>query len=317
MFQGITQSIGGMQRCGKGDDTLPALGHIAAAILLGGSVRSSEFQDAIGRSPLYLPFSDGRTILSAWCEGVRSLVPRWGTIPIRILADEAAAKVFVAPAVADVTITISRDPIEWRGTGGVLRDISSVYSADQFILVANASQVLMRPLSELVEALSALRADIAVLAHEDGTPSTMMLVRCGCLADLPDVGFVDMKEQAIPQLAEKHATKVVKVPRAIALGVRTAKSYLAALREYHVGTNGNGGAREAWRSAFSIVEDGSNVGSGARLHDSVVLRGASLGKEVVLVRSVLCGGAHVASRQIVIDKLVLSDGRQVSTEEAL
>jgi hypothetical protein len=317
MFQGVAQSFGASHGSAKNQDG-HAFQRIAAAILLGGSVRSSEFQDEIGRSSLDLPYTAGKTILSAWCNGIREMAVQWGAIPIRILADPMAASALgsVPPAaIKELTVVIGKDPIEWRGTGGVLRDISGEYAPDQFLLVATASQVLMRPLAELVNALAALRSDVAVLAHQDGMPSTMMLIRCGCLAELPSVGFLDMKEQAIPQLAGKYAVKVIQLPRAVALGVRTARSYLAALREYHLSANGNGHGRETWRSAFSIVEEGSEVGTGARLHDSVMLRGASLGSGAVLVRSILCSGAYVPAKRVVVDRLVLPDGRHVPTEE--
>lgn len=319
MVPGVAESIErSNQVASMGGPGGPTRCHIAGVVLLGGSVRSSDFQAAIGRSPLNLPCSAEKSLLQAWCDGIRALgLARGERFSLRILADQAAAEALGTPTAEGVEIIIGKDPLEWRGTGGVLRDISGFYGPEDYILVANASQILMRSLSDLVDALEALQADVAVLAHQDGMPSTMMLVRCGCLAELPSVGFVDMKEQAIPQLAAKYSVRVVYVPHAIALGVRTAKSYLAALREFHITAGGRASLRnEAWRSSFALVENGANVSSGARLHDSVILTGASVGQGAVVVRSVLCPGARVQPGETVVDRLVYSDGRQVPTGEA-
>jgi hypothetical protein len=193
----------------------------------------------------------------------------------------------------------------------VLRDISIHYSPDQFIFVANASQVLLRPLTEIVESLRALHSDISVLAHVDGSPTTLMLVRCGSLAALPAVGFLDMKEQALPQLAASRPVHVVSSSTPVASGVRTAKSYIAALRKYHLRQS----HADVWRSAFQLVEPGAAVDPTAKLHDSVVLKDARIGKNVVLVRSVVCPGAVVDGGKPIVDKLVLSSGDQLPTED--
>ena len=203
-------------------------------------------------------------------------------------------------------MTFDRDPSEWRGTGGVLRDISTHYAPDDLLLVANAAQFLLRPLVALVAELKALGADVAVLSHRDGTPTTLMLVRCGCLKGLPEVGFVDMKEQGIPLLAATHDVRAVCVEQGVTLGLRTTKSYLAGLRALHLRDKTN--QDDNWRSAFALTEEGTQVDSTARLHDSVVLRGGRVGSGAVLVRSVVCAGGIVPARSTIVDKLVTKEG---------
>jgi hypothetical protein len=296
---------------------------LTSVILLGGSVRSSRFHTAIARWALDLPCAPGQSLLEAWSSGVSALSSAWGRpIPLRVLADhgpESAAPSTIPKIGTNghPVLTIDKDPIELRGTGGVLRDISGHYPPDSFILVANAAQVLLRPLPELANSLDALHADVAVLAHADGTPTTLMLVRCGALAALPAIGFLDMKEQALPQLAARCPVQVVSSPVQVALGVRTAKSYLRALRAYHLNRSGTAAAHpgETWRSAFQIVEDGATVDRGARLHDSVVLTGARVEKDAIVVRSVVCPGGVVRRGETVVDQLVLADGERAPTED--
>lgn len=294
---------------------------LASVVLLGGSVRSSRFHTGIDRWALDLPCTQAEgggvhSLLHAWTAAVGELCRAWEyAVPLRILADQSSETSPPAATNGHPGPVIDKDPIELRGTGGVLRDISGQYPADSYILVANAAQVLLRPLSQLAEALDGLQSDVAVLAHADGTPTTLMLVRCGALADLPALGFIDMKEQALPLLGARHPVGVVTSPEPVALGVRTAHSYIAALRSYHLGQKIDG-APEVWRSVFQIMEPGATVETGARLHDSVVLKGGRVEKGAIVVRSVVCPGGVVKRNQTLVDKLVLANGEQIPTEEA-
>ena len=292
--------------------------HLAGVVLLGGSVRPTRFHTAVGRSLLDLPYESGRTLLDEWCDQTAGLTARCGEgggVSLRVLSDKAKngdGEPGANGQPRKISVKFDHDPSEWRGTGGVLRDISTAYAPDDLLVVANAAQFLLRPLAELVAELDALRADLAVLAHRDGTPSTLMLVRCGCLKSLPELGFLDMKEQAIPLLAAAHDVRVVCVERPVTLGLRTARTYLAGLRGLHAAAHGGNG--EDWRSAFAIVEEGATVNARTRLHDSVVLRGGRVGEGAVLVRSVVCSGGTVPRNAVIVDQLISSEG-QSSAEE--
>ena len=199
-----------------------------------------------------------------------------------------------------------------------------------------------------------------MIAHQDGTPVTLMLIRCDCLSELPAVGYFDMKEQALPLIGMRHAVKVVTFDAPVCCGIRTAETYIAALRTFHrarmphgvlqnsnpttedteaqygvdgvssvvsvrsvVGfekvvksMTGSQSLAEDWKSDFGIQEDGAIVDPTAKLHNSVVLRGATVGRHAVLVRSVACPGAVVAPGSVVVDKLVSADGVQNSREAA-
>jgi hypothetical protein len=279
-------------------------------------VRPTRFHTAVGRSLLDLPYKSGRTLLDEWCDQAARLAGRsGGNVTLRVLSDKTtngAGETGANNRPDKVAVRFDRDPTEWRGTGGVLRDISTAYAPEDLLIVANAAQFLLQPLVELVAELDGLQADVAVLAHRDGTPSTLMLVRCGCLRSLPELGFVDMKEQAIPLLTATHNVRVVCVEHTVTLGLRTAQTYIAGLRELHA--REHGGKGEDWRSAFTIVEDGARVDPGARLHDSVVLRGGRVSDGAVLVRSVVCSGGTVPRNAVVVDKLITSEG-ETNAEE--
>jgi len=293
----------------------PQLRKLRGVVLLGGTVRGTALRTAIGRSVMDLPVETGRTLLDDWREQCVALARAMNIkgLPVRLILDRAAPE----PRhgwVADerVVLSVERDPIEYRGTGGVLRDLVPCYEPDDFLIVGNAAQLLRAGLPQLAGALSAVCTDAAVISHADGTPSGLMMVRCQCLAELPSVGFVDMKEQALPSIAKRHHVQVVQWPRASGLPVRTLADYIKALRRHHLdlaGVDEAAAPLEEWRPAFVIAEDAAEVRPGARIHNSVVLNGARVEEGAVVVGSVVCGGAVVRRGRMAVDQLILKGGR--------
>ena len=94
----------------------------------------------------------------------------------------------------------------------------------------------------------------------------------------------------------------------MALPMRTLEAYIDSLLEYHrlKGEDGTGYSpfAEDWQPTFSLVEPGAEVDPSARVHDSVVLGGGTVGAGAALVRSVVCPGGVVGRRQMVVGQLV-------------
>jgi hypothetical protein len=214
-------------------------------------------------------------------------------------------------------VLAQRDAVAFRGTGGVLRDFAQDEPADGYLLVANAAQLVLEPLEPLVTQLAAREADVSFVAHIDGTPSRLMLVRSPCLSALPPVGFVDLMEQGLPLImAAGHRVTAVHRTRAASLPVRTRDGYIAALQRYHrqlafeasAEAGVTVGVGEDWRSSFALVEDGAALDSSACLHDSVVLAGGRVGPGAVVARSVVCPGGVVPRGAVVVDQVVGGPG---------
>jgi NDP-sugar pyrophosphorylase family protein len=149
---------------------------------------------------------------------------------------------------------------------------------------------------------------VAVISHDDGTPSGIMLVTRKTLRMLPSTGFVDMKEQGLPLIAGKYEVRVVKRRRPTGLPVRSLEGYIQALHYYHRRRSGTPAAAdplaEDWSPSFSLIEPGATVDPTARIHDSVVLAGAIVEPGAVLVRSVACPGTIVRRDRTAVDRLV-------------
>ena len=145
---------------------------------------------------------------------------------------------------------VERDLSEYRGTGGVLRDLTAEYDDDDLILVANAAQVLLEPLPIIAAELYGKKADVAVVAHEDGTPSGLMLIRCKALRQIAATGFVDMKGQALAadrvgeiRCPRDASPKADRIARAVAHGLHPGAAIPPSRQE----RSACFGARIRWR----------------------------------------------------------------------
>ena len=293
------------------------LSRLRAMVLLGGAVRSTPLHAAVKRSILDLPLEQELTIFNHWLGHSVELARYAGldSLPVRVLVNSHSYEPTSGAARHTGRYTVERDASEYRGTGGVLRDLAQGYDDDDLILVATASQVLLDPLQALSAALAHKGGDVTLLSHRDGTPSGLMLLRAGTLRLIPAIGFFDMKEQALPLLAQKHDVRVVHCRRPTAAPIRTLADYSAALRIHHrrrLGKLPGGGAGDSngspmqddWRPTFSIVESGASVAARARLHDTVVLRSAIVEADASLVRCVVCPGAVVRQKTSAIDRFL-------------
>jgi N-acetylglucosaminyldiphosphoundecaprenol N-acetyl-beta-D-mannosaminyltransferase len=295
-------------------------GRISAFVLLGGTLRPSPFLTAVRRSILDMPIQDGRRLLSNWQHQTSELAKAEGLadLPLRVLIDHESPVPAGSPASISGTISIERDAARYRGTGGLLRDLAEDYDDNDFLLVASGGQLLTQHLTDLVRELHETNADVSFIAHQDGTPSSVMLIRCETLRGISASGYVDLKEQALPVIARNFKVAHVEHAWPTCLPLRTHKDYLAALRWWHL--------HRSFQSAddmlqdtdslldhhsyrFSIVEHGAIVDPTACLQDCVVLRGARVGPGAVAVRSVLCAGSVLAASETAVDQLVSARSR--------
>jgi N-acetylglucosaminyldiphosphoundecaprenol N-acetyl-beta-D-mannosaminyltransferase len=283
----------------------PGRGRLRGLVLLGGGVRPTPLAMSLSRNVLDLPVGKGKTVLTRWLEEAAIVAQMLGMedLPVRLLLDRGAPEPVSAPmagaspsaAEAGKSVMdyyrLERDTAEYRGTGGLLAHIAEEYDDDDTILVGNAAQVLLDPLSALLTSLRKTRGVVSLIGHRDGEPSGLMLITCRALRLIPRVGFVDMKEQALPIIASSYDVRVVQCRRPTGLSIRTLSDYIAAMRALHqpIRATATDPWAEDWKSTFAIVEPGAAVSPSARIHDSVVLAGASVEAGAVVVRSVIAG----------------------------
>jgi N-acetylglucosaminyldiphosphoundecaprenol N-acetyl-beta-D-mannosaminyltransferase len=278
-------------------------GQLRGLVLLGGTVRPTPLGMSLGRSLLDMPVGNGNTVLTRWLDEAAAVAQMLETnfLPVRLLLDRNALEpLSAAQRSAELGqgnadyYRMERDTSEFRGTGGLLANIAVDYDDDDTILVGNAAQVLLDPLPALLASLKKTRGMVGLIGHRDGEPSGLMLITCRALRLIPSVGFVDMKEQALPIIASTYDVRVVQCRRPTGLSIRTLSDFIAALRAIHqpIRATATDPWAEDWKSTFAIVESGAVVAPSARIHDSVVLSGGVVEAGAAVVRSVVAGAVR-------------------------
>jgi UDP-N-acetylglucosamine transferase subunit ALG13 len=289
---------------------------LSSMLLLAGRLRPMDLSRRSGRSRLDLPIDLDHTLLSYWRDQALGLSQAWGIgdLPLRVLLDQASPMPTLPPPVPGISISLERDKAKFRGTGGVLRDACANYDDDDWSLVANAAQLLFGSLRDIADRLADYQAggggDINVVQDRDGIPNGVILLRCGVLRSIPDIGFHDMKEQVIPSLAHHHRVRVISTQGFTSRPIHSLSDFIEAIGTYYarhsaVNKAYNAGAGEHWKSRFVIRERGALVAPTAIVHDAVILQGAVVEEGAVIVRSVIGQGVRVRSGQKIIDQVVV------------
>ena len=233
-----SQTSAGSRVVGRYDGTAHAvrLNRLRAMVLLGGSVRSSPLSDACGRSLLDLPLDADGSIFNHWlghaaaiCRVMQGLI----NLPVRVMVNRNTPEPTSAAPIYYGKFRVERDLSEYRGTGGVLRDLVADFADDDLILICNASQVLLDPLVAIATALDKKTGDFTLVSHNDGTPSGVMLASCRTLRIIPETGFVDLKEQALSLISTNYDVTVLHCRRPTGLPIRSLADYIIAMRHYH------------------------------------------------------------------------------------
>lgn len=265
-----------------------------AMLLLAGGIASSPLSRAVKRSPLQLPVGPQSTVLSQWCE--QTSARSFGSnLPVRLLIDKPSNGLHPEKVEG---VSICMDQSEFRGAGGALVDAASELPEQSWVLAAPAAQIMLRPLSQLVSELTRdSSAEVILAANRDGTPGTLLLARVSVLRRIPAVGFVDLKEQALPLLAKYTTVRVHRFRSPIACSIRTPVEYLRAISLHHAASR---------QGSFALVEPGASTSPHALLRDSVVLTGAQIPPRCVLVRCLVCAGATLTAGQTYVDQTLAS-----------
>ena len=90
--------------------------------------------------------------------------------------------------------------------------------------------------------------------------------------------------------------------------LRGLEILIRKLRQFHSRRHDGAGVpnpfAENWCPSFSVVEEGATVHPSAEIHDSVVLRGARVESNAIVVRSLVGPGQVVRRGQRLVDRFV-------------
>ncbi|MEM9372306.1 MAG: hypothetical protein AAGA55_01565 [Planctomycetota bacterium] len=280
-------------------------------------MRQTPLSRSIGRSLLDLPLGDGGTIAGRHLATAERFAAWAGldALDVRLIVDSGSQVPAGHEPVGVVRTSVERDASPIRGVAGVLSDATRTYGPDDLVVVLNGAQVFRDPMDELIGRMLRTNADVSMVSAMDGTPVGLWLMRCEPLQSVRDVGYIDLKEQALPEWRERWAIHVLERQRAPALRTRSVNEYLNAVRQAVTCPMSGDSVdedpyREEWACSFAIAEPGSAVADDAVIHDSVVLAGGTVEPGAVVVRSVICPGGRVSAGARVAGR-VLAGGEVV------
>lgn len=288
----------------------PSSVDLRSVVLLAGSVGRSGLTASIKRSFLDLPLTSECTVMDRWRNEIREFCRVQPSIPFRLLVDQHSASPSDSSTANVPQLQIERDPLPYRGTGGLLHDVARGYAFNGWILVVNAAQVLCMPLSDLADELLKAGGDVRLVTDEGSCVAGAMLMNCDALRSVAEVGYCDFKEQVLPSIRESgRSISVTTLRSQLGFSLRDRRTYLDAVALAHGKLSVQPCATqdsedEGLARRFSIVEPGASVHPTAILFDAVVLAGAQIGPQAALIRSVVCAEGRVGSRQVVRDSLL-------------
>ena len=83
---------------------------------------------------------------------------------------------------------------EFRGTAGVVKDLTQDLGDGDLVLVATANQVQREPLGRVLRDLALGGEGVSLVPHGSSELAGVFLLRRDRLRDVPDVGFVDLND---------------------------------------------------------------------------------------------------------------------------
>ena len=207
------------------------------------------------------------------------------------------------------------------GTAGCVRDAASG-ETDELLLVLPASMICPPKINVLISAHHKGRSDLTVMFNPGHVNSKMLgdaagiyICSPGLLEHIPKEGYFDIKESLIPEMLRVGKTVHAAVLPNHVGNFQDWRGYLYAVANYLENTpklNADlklckrNNSQAVWMAADSKVDPGARICGrvvimgGTRISDGALIlgptilgRNVSIGKDSIVVESVLWDGAHV------------------------
>jgi len=302
--------------------------------MLAGLLRPSPLREGIDIPALCLPMGRKGTLLDTWLNVMRR-VP--GLDDIRIVVNSkadlatvtklASASTVTAEDGTPISIRTIAEPTAWRGTTGLVRDVTVDLKIEDIVIVIEAHCLPPESVRPVIDRLQPSRAGVVGISGLD-QPSGVYALRIDAVRITPPNGYMDFKEQFLPRLTENgmRLTTARLSDRLVRLWDR--ESYLEAVHVSLDGSRGKDGeprvsnqasvSSSAALDGFCIVEPGAVVEDGAVVQDSVILAGATVGGGAIVSKTVVGQRATIAPRTVVVRQTIpigqiVQRGQQVVT----
>lgn len=279
-----------------------------SAIILVGGPGNSHLRTMVGDPVCLLPVPGNTSLITAWLDVISGLDAISNTA---ILTGSAADCDLIARVVSVWKETHSSnvetlpDRNEHRGTAGTIADYTKNFPTNNDLLVIEGTTTPPEnPRAIFDEAFLDDAVSGVLGSTENSEPAGMLLLKRDVINLIPEIGFFDLKEQLLPRVLERRGTVLVRQISKKTNRLSSMSSYLESnmdLGRRIDGTRPEGPwihadadvHPEATLGVNVLVAGGATIDPGAILEDAVVLPGAHVCTEALVVRSIISAGKRV------------------------
>ena len=177
-----------------------------SVLMLAGGLNQTPRQRLMGFPAAGLPVSRDRTLLSAWLEVIARSLGSFGRSTHLLCGTPADEHWFLAelrrPTNPVSGVEVRRDDRPHRGVCGILADTVQTPGFSNWLLVIELNTLPPKSLVPMLEAVAG-GPSMVVGASEDERPAGAFLLGADLLKDVPRRGYLDLKEQFLPQLVAR------------------------------------------------------------------------------------------------------------------
>jgi len=300
----------------------------ATVVMLAGGLRPGTFQSHLGFPVAGMPLEPDCTLLEAWLRRLDATPELQSSERIVACSSDrdrawfAAETRRLAPGTRIPRVVV--DPRHHRGVAGMLVDLCTELGVSGTVIVVELNSLPPGDLGSLFAHFDPPEIARAAAQHGPSVGPTMCVgvgrddrwsgvyrLHTELLESVTRLGYVDLKEQLIPQLLAKgHRIEAAEFGDT-SVQLNDRRNYLRALRIWR-SRQGLGPEQTAAISGFSVVCPGTIIEDGAHIADSAVLPGAVVGEGAVIARSVIGPMIQVPAGAVIVDSL-LADASVVSS----
>jgi hypothetical protein len=288
-----------------------------SVIFLAGGAIQSPLQRALGYPVAGMPLDPERTLLAAWLEVIDRSFGERNAPTFMLCSTSADAEWFSAElrraGHSSASVEVRMDARPHRGVCGVLADTAAACSLAERLLVVELNSLPPLSLAPLREVAARPRVAMVVGSSSDERPSGAFMLQSSLLNDVPRLGYVDLKEQFLPQLVAKG----YRVERAMlsetSVRLTDRRNYLRGIRIWQ--SERSGTETSELVAGNSILCNGIVVPPGAFVLDSAILPGAKIGHGAVIARSVIGPLMQVPDGAILVDAVLANPRLGAGTGE--
>ena len=277
-----------------------------SVLILAGGLNPTPLQQLMGFPVAGLPLGRDRTLLASWLTVIDESLGSARRSTHLLCGTPSDEQWFVAelrrPTTSVLGVEVRRDARPHRGVCGILADTAVECDLAEWVLVIELNTLPPKCLKPLLRGGGTDGVSMVVGSSRDERPAGAFLLRRDLLADVPRIGYLDLKEQFLPQLvARGHRIEAAELS-VTSVRMTDRRNYLRGVRIWQSENTAIETASNV--AGHSVVAAGVELAPDAFVLDSVILPGASIGPRCVIARSVVGPLIRLPEGAVLVDAVM-------------